>query len=71
MPLAGHGSLLLVFRGLSKRQTAGQYSVESCGHKEDPVGPQIKPMAFNSVCTPFYTIISLQAIAIRKYLVHS
>ena len=59
VPLAGHGSLVLVFRGLSKPQRAGQSLISSVWNAVNSVGPQIKLLAFIRVCTPFYIIISL------------
>ena len=52
---------LLVFRGLGKPRTAGQYfilffSLKGFEHKEGPVGPQFVPLAFNHLCAPFYAL---------------
>ena len=53
VPLAGHGSLVLM---LPTKQMSSILSLECCEHKQSPPGPQIGPLAFN--CSSYSILYS-------------
>ena len=67
VPLAGHGCLGMVFRGLGKPCTNAWlvffiFNLECSGHKKrGPVIPQMRCLAFQ-LCTPFYVSIYIEPI---------